>query len=69
MTTGNTIDRLDASEMDLLSELLECEEKKLSIEIRHTDTAEYRASLHRRLEMVGVILGKLRCPEPARARP
>lgn len=68
MTTGNTIDRLDASEMDLLSELLECEEKKLSIEIRHTDRAEFRASLHRRLEMVGVILGKLRSPEVLKQR-
>jgi hypothetical protein len=58
----NSIDLLDGPEMDLLAELLECEEKKLAVEIRHTDTAEFRASLHRRLEMVGVILGKLRTP-------
>lgn len=55
-------DRLNAAEMDLLMELLECEEKKLTIEIRHTDAAEFRHSLQRRLEMIGGILGKLRLP-------
>lgn len=56
------MDRLDAVEMDLLLELLECEEKKLTIEIRHTDAAEFRHSLQRRLEMIGTILGKIRMP-------
>jgi hypothetical protein len=61
-TLLNPVDRLDAREIDLLSELLECEEKKLTVEIRHTDTAEFRALLHRRLEAIGRILGKLRSP-------
>jgi hypothetical protein len=56
------IERLRPEELDLVAELLECEEKKLSIEIRHTDTAEFRATLQRRQEMIGVILGKLKLP-------
>ena len=39
-------------ELELILELLEGEQKELLVEIRHTDTAEFRGGLKNRLEMV-----------------
>lgn len=43
---------LSGPELDLILELLEDAQKHLLVEIRHTDTAEYRAGLKGRLAMV-----------------
>ena len=50
---------LDSEQGILLSELLETERNKLSIEIRHTDHREYREGLRRRLDSVDRILAQL----------
>jgi hypothetical protein len=43
---------LVGQELELILELLEGEQKELLVEIRHTDTAEFRAGLKDRLETV-----------------
>ncbi|MGA2882926.1 MAG: hypothetical protein ABSG13_28590 [Bryobacteraceae bacterium] len=43
---------LSGPELHLILELLEDAQKHLLVEIRHTDTAEYRAGLKARLAMV-----------------
>lgn len=43
---------LAGPELELILELLEGEQKELLVEIRHTDTAEFRAGLKDRLDMV-----------------
>jgi len=43
---------LSGPEVDLILELLEDAQKHLLIEIRHTDTAAFRAGLKERLAMV-----------------
>ncbi len=43
---------LSGPELELILELLEGEQKELLVEIRHTDTAEFRAGLKERLAMV-----------------
>ena len=43
---------LSGPELQLILELLEDAQKHLLVEIRHTDTAEYRAGLKERLAMV-----------------
>jgi hypothetical protein len=55
-----TLESLSEAEHALLVELLECEENELPVEIRHTDNAEFRAELHRRLQMVKSLLGRMR---------
>lgn len=43
---------LSNPELDLVRELLEGEQKELLLEIRHTDTANFRAGLKERLATV-----------------
>jgi hypothetical protein len=43
---------LSEPELDLIRELLEGEQKELLLEIRHTDTANFRAALKERLTTV-----------------
>jgi len=43
---------LSGPELQLILELLEDAQKHLLVEIRHTDTAEYRAGLKERLAIV-----------------
>lgn len=43
---------LSDPELDLVRELLEGEQKELLLEIRHTDTANFRAGLKERLATV-----------------
>jgi len=43
---------LSGTELELILELLEGEQKELLLEIRHTDTADFRAGLRDRLEIV-----------------
>lgn len=47
---------LSSPELDLILELLEGEQKKLLVEIRHTDTANFRAGLKQRLAMVELLV-------------
>lgn len=51
---------LEEAEWALVAELLEEERRELPVEIRHTDSRAYREQLHRRLEMVEVLLQRLR---------
>jgi hypothetical protein len=55
--TGTTFDLQD---LELLEELLECEDRKLAIEVRHTDTAEFKHRLHQRMDRISAILEKVR---------
>ena len=50
----------DATELDLLLELLEWSHRNLLIEIRHTDTREYKRTLLERLKVLEEILQRLR---------
>jgi hypothetical protein len=43
---------MDTEELALLKGLLDCEQDRLLIEIRHTDHRSYREQLRRRLETV-----------------
>jgi hypothetical protein len=43
-------------ELDLVREVLEGEQKELLLEIRHTDTANFRAGLKERLAMVEALI-------------
>lgn len=47
---------LSTPELDLVRELLEGEQKELLLEIRHTDTANFRAGLKERLATVEALL-------------
>ncbi len=47
------------SERTLLLELLTFAEKELIAEIHHTDTRDYKVLLHRRLELLQSIKGKI----------
>ena len=47
---------LSSSELQLLLELLEGERKQLLVEIRHTDTADFRVGLKERLGTVESLL-------------
>lgn len=45
-------------ELDLVLELLQGEEKKVLVEIRHTDTATFRAGLKQRLAILESLIGR-----------
>ena len=49
-------------ELDLVRELLEGEQKELLLEIRHTDTANFRAGLKERLAMVEALIRRTESP-------
>ena len=48
------------AELGLLLELLECEQKELLVEIRHTDTRKFRNDLQARLAMVESLIERAR---------
>jgi hypothetical protein len=54
--------KLSEAEWDLVVELLERERTELPVEIRHTRSSNFRDELHRREDMVGDLLKRLRKP-------
>ena len=48
------------SELNLVLELLEREQKELRVEIRHTDTAEFKAGLRARFATIETLLARIR---------
>lgn len=56
---------LSEAQSDLLLELLEGEQKELLVEIRHTDTADFRVGLKERLAMVEMLLLKVKSLQAA----
>ncbi|HEX5229822.1 MAG TPA: hypothetical protein VFW44_19055 [Bryobacteraceae bacterium] len=50
---------LSDPELRLFLELLEAEQKELLLEIRHTDTADFRAGLKARQELVELLIHKV----------
>lgn len=51
---------LSQDEHDLLTEVLESEDGRLAIEIRHTDKRAYREELKHRLHLVEALLARLK---------
>jgi hypothetical protein len=58
---------LSEAQLDLILELLEGEQKELLVEIRHTDTADFRLGLKERLAMVEMLLLKVKSLQAAEA--
>jgi hypothetical protein len=58
---------LPEAQLDLILELLEGEQKELLVEIRHTDTADFRLGLKERLAMVEILLLKVKSLQAAEA--
>ncbi len=56
---------LSAAQLDLILELLEGEQKELLVEIRHTDTANFRMGLKERLATVETVLLKVKSLQAA----
>jgi len=46
-------------ELNLLTEVLECEKVKLAVEIRHTDKRLFREDLKHRLDLVETLLARM----------
>ena len=51
---------LSEAQLDLILELLEGEQRELLVEIRHTDTADFRVGLKERLATVEMLLLKVK---------
>jgi hypothetical protein len=51
---------LNDEEWDLVTELLEREERELPTEIHHTDSSEYREKLRHRLALLTNLLERMR---------
>jgi len=51
---------LSEAQLNLILELLEGEQKELLVEIRHTDTANFRVGLKERLATVEAVLLKVK---------
>ncbi|MEJ5369721.1 MAG: hypothetical protein WHT08_15520 [Bryobacteraceae bacterium] len=58
--------QLRPDEWELLAHLLECKQRELLAEIRHTTKRAFREALHERLNQVEELLGKI--PRTAGAR-
>lgn len=56
--------RLSDDERALILDLLERERSELPVEIHHTRSATVRGELHRRADLVGGLLDRLRMPVP-----
>ncbi|HTS51149.1 MAG TPA: hypothetical protein VMH05_24550 [Bryobacteraceae bacterium] len=56
---------LSEAQLNLILELLEGEQKELLLEIRHTDTANFRVSLKERLATLEAVLLKVKSLEAA----
>ncbi|HUJ49393.1 MAG TPA: hypothetical protein VLW25_04315 [Bryobacteraceae bacterium] len=56
---------LSEAQLNLILELLEGEQKELLVEIRHTDTANFRMGLKERLATVEAVLLKVKSLELA----
>jgi len=54
---------LSEAQLNLILELLEGEQKELLVEIRHTDTANFRVGLKERLATVEAVLLKVKSLE------
>jgi len=54
---------LSEAQLNLILELLEGEQKELLVEIRHTDTANFRVGLKERLATVEAVLLKMKSLE------
>lgn len=51
--------QLRPEEWELLAQLLECKQRELLAEIRHTTKRAFREALHERLDQVEQLLGKI----------
>lgn len=51
--------QLRPDEWELLAQLLECKQRELLAEIRHTTKRAFREALHERLNQVEELLGKI----------
>ena len=51
--------QLRPDEWELLARLLECKQRELLAEIRHTTRRAFREALHERLDQVEQLLGKI----------
>lgn len=56
--------QLKPEEWELLGQLLECKQRELLAELRHTTKRAFREALHERLEQVEELLGKIPRLEP-----
>lgn len=65
-TPTMTAPQLRPDEWELLAHLLECKQRELLAEIRHTTKRAFREALHERLNQVEELLGKI--PRTAGAR-
>jgi len=54
--------QLAGEELTVLRELVESERGRLLIEVRHTDSREYRAKLHHRLDVLEHLLEEMDIP-------
>lgn len=70
MTTPATLTpTLKPEDWELIAHLLECKQRELLAEIRHTTKRAFRDALHERLEQVEALLHKIPGPaEPAQSR-
>jgi len=56
--------QLKPEEWELLAQLLECKQRELLAEIRHTTKRAFKEALHERLEQVEELLRKIPRAEP-----
>lgn len=56
--------QLKPEEWELLGQLLECKQRELLAELRHTTRRAFREALHERLDQVEELLGKIPRLEP-----
>lgn len=56
--------QLKPEEWELLGQLLECKQRELLAELRHTTKRAFREALHERLEQVEELLKKIPRLEP-----
>ncbi|MCS7044702.1 MAG: hypothetical protein NZR01_18095 [Bryobacteraceae bacterium] len=56
--------QLKPEEWELLGQLLECKQRELLAELRHTTKRAFREALHERLEQVEELLRKIPRQEP-----
>ncbi|GIU79365.1 MAG: hypothetical protein KatS3mg005_2603 [Bryobacteraceae bacterium] len=54
-----TAPQLKPEDWELLAHLLECKQRELLAEIRHTTKRAFREALHERLNQVEELLGKI----------
>lgn len=62
--TAMTAPHLKPEEWELLAQLLECKQRELLAELRHTTRRVFREALHERLELVEELLKKIPRTEP-----